>query len=501
MRKRQQQAQTSRQPIDVARVVPEMPSPPAPLRVTTSTNQQIECRHEPFSSGSEGRLHFTLDNHSVVKLYNKPEPWRQASLEAIIKKREAVMDGNPTYWERYFCWPEAMIVRPGLGMLMPRARNELRPFSHLLSPRFRKRIASDQGQAALGSWIGHVGILMKLARTVNRLHANGLCHSDLSTNNLLVDPVRGDATLIDCDGLVESGSTILLPTVLGTPDYMAPELVIGMTPRPGQIAPQPSVKTDLHSLAVLVYQGLLFRHPLRGSAFYSPDPDEDERLILGQRALYIEHPTDRSNRPRQTFLSAAILGPEMQNLLARAFIDGLHSPNKRPLAAEWERALVRMYDQTLPCSNPACEAKSFVLIEGGAVSCPWCHTPLKGPRQIPIFSFCRPDGLQSASFPLDFRLVGWNNRTLHRWHTELNRLPGPGVDASPVGQIVWGISSRGAEVWALNNLGVPQMFDATNPQAPVSVPIGKSVVLREKARIIFGTGDRTRVVEINMRRV
>ncbi len=329
------------------------PAPPG-MQVVTGDQRVITCAPEPFSYGSEGRLFFTSDGRYVVKLYNRPEAWREASLQAIIKKRAAVMGNHVDYWSRYFCWPEALVVRPNLGVYMPRARPGLRPFAHFLAPRFRKRLAETEGPAVLGTWIGHVGILMKLARTVNRLHNNGLCHSDLSTNNLLVNPATGDASLIDCDGLVETGSSILLPTVLGTPDYMAPELVMGMTPRPGQQPPQPTVETDRHSLAVLIYQGLLFRHPLKGGKFHSPDPDEDERLMLGRGALYIEHPTDHSNRPKTPFLKSSILGKQMQDLFARAFIEGLKHPSKRPLAAEWEGALVRLYDQTLPCSNPNC---------------------------------------------------------------------------------------------------------------------------------------------------
>ncbi len=473
---------------------------PSPLHVTTADARTIECHHEAFSSGSEGRLFYTLDKKRVVKLYNRPEAWRQASLDTIIKKREAVMSGHPDYWSHYFCWPEALIIRPGLGMVMPRARANLRPFAQLLSPRFRKRIRDEHGEAALGRWIGHVGILIKLARTVNRLHLNGLCHSDLSTNNLLVDPATGDATLIDCDGLVETGSKILLPTVLGTPDYMAPELVLAMQTRSNAPA-QPSVNTDLHSLAVLIYQGLLFRHPLRGSAFHSSDPDEDELLMLGKKALFIEHPTDRTNRPKTPFLSSAILGAEMQQLFAKAFIDGLHAPQHRPLAAQWERALVRMYDQTLPCSNPACEAKSFVFVEGGSARCPWCRTEVKGPRQIPILTFYRHDGKHnSTTFTPDFRLVAWPGRTLHTWHIDVNRLPGPGVDAGALAEIQWA-PQRSHEIWSLKNKGIPQIYDATGGRTPIPIPSSHSVELKEGTRLYFGGGDRARVVEIHMHRL
>jgi DNA-binding helix-hairpin-helix protein with protein kinase domain len=489
-------------PTRAHRTVDAAPAPTRlPFRVMLGDGRAIECRPEPFSSGSEGRLYHTVDNKAVVKIYSRPEEWRRKSLETIIKKRSAIMAGHPDYWARYFCWPEALVVQPSLGMIMPRAQTNLRPFSHLLAPRFRARLRAQNGDDTLGSWIGHVGILIKLARTVNRLHLNGLCHSDLSTNNVLVDPKRGDATLIDCDGLVETGSDVLLPTVLGTPDYMAPELVRALSSAHRGPPPKPSVETDLHSLAVLVYQGLLFRHPLRGSAFHSPDPDEDDRLMLGEKALYIEHPTNHTNRPKKPFLTSAILGPEMQGLLARAFVEGAHKPSARPLAAEWERALVRLYDQTVPCSNPACEAKSFVLVEGGAARCPWCRTELRGPRQIPLLGFYRSDGKRDTHrFAYDFVLVGWPRRTLHAWHVDVNRLPGPGVEATPLATIGWQPQGS-SEIWTLHNQSIGQAAIVDAYGGSKSLATGDTIELRDGLRLIFGAGERTRLVEVRMRRV
>ncbi len=479
------------------------PPVPPPLRVVTSDNQVIPCRPEPFNSGSEGRLYFTLDGTRVVKIYSSPEPWRQASLEAIIRKRTQVMADNQAYWSAYYCWPEARIAQPGLGLVMRRASTDLRPLSHLLSPRFRARLKREHGPEVVGTWIGHVGIMIKLARTVSRLHNSGLCHSDLSPNNLLVNPQNGMCTLIDCDGLVEAESTILMPTVLGTPDYMAPELVSGIMPIPGKLSPRPTVETDLHALAVLIYQGLLFRHPLRGRAIYSPDPDEDERLLLGERALYIEHPIDSSNRPRTPFLTSAILGPEMQELCTRAFVDGLHAPRKRPLAAEWERALVRMYDQTVPCSNPACEARSFVLPESGAVTCPWCKVEVRGPARIPILYFyrLRQDGRHDSrgTYTLDFRFVGWHTRKLNLWHIEPYRMPGPNIDATPVGEIIWEPDSRQSRWWLVNRT-IDRVIDITDDQHPV-VSTASRIELRDGQRLKIGDGNHSRVIEIRLHRL
>ena len=95
------------------------------------------------------------------------------------------------------------------------------------------------------------------------MHAAGLAHSDLSYKNILVDPVSGSASVIDVDGLVVPGK--YPPDVVGTPDFIAPEVV--RTSHLSKDNPDrylPSIATDKHALAVLIYMYLLYRHPLRG---------------------------------------------------------------------------------------------------------------------------------------------------------------------------------------------------------------------------------------------
>ncbi|MDT1878227.1 kinase, partial [Acinetobacter baumannii] len=85
---------------------------------------------------------------------------------------------------------------------------------------------------------------------------------------------------------------------------------------------------------------------------------------MGERALFIEHPTDRSNAVKVNQVSSfslpwadpqkipyTIMGPYLKPLFDRAFIDGLHDPSKRPTADEWESALVKTVDLIQPCQN------------------------------------------------------------------------------------------------------------------------------------------------------
>lgn len=98
------------------------------------------------------------------------------------------------------------------------------------------------------------------------MHAAGLCHSDLSYKNVLIDPELGHACIIDVDGLVVPGK--FPPDVVGTPDFIAPEVVkTSHLPKDDPRRVLPSIATDRHALSVLIYMYLLFRHPLRGGKF------------------------------------------------------------------------------------------------------------------------------------------------------------------------------------------------------------------------------------------
>ncbi|MEZ9938312.1 lipopolysaccharide kinase InaA family protein, partial [Vibrio breoganii] len=126
-----------------------------------------------------------------------------------------------------------------------------------------------------GNWLNYIQVSLKIARAVRRMHAAGLAHSDLSYKNILIDPTSGNACIIDIDGLVVPGK--YPPDVVGTPDFIAPEvLATSHLDKTDNKRFLPSMHTDRHALAVLIYQYLLLRHPLRGDKIHSDDPAEDE---------------------------------------------------------------------------------------------------------------------------------------------------------------------------------------------------------------------------------
>ena len=68
-----------------------------------------------------------------------------------------------------------------------------------------------------------------------------------------------------------------------------------------------------------------------------------------------------------------VCGPYLKELFEKTFIDGLHNPNRRPHAGEWEYALKKTVDLMQPCGNSECEQKWFVFDNSTNPECPFCR--------------------------------------------------------------------------------------------------------------------------------
>lgn len=460
--------------------------------VTLDDGSTVTCDDQPFAEGGEGQLYWDKAGTHVVKLYKNVEPQREAALQKIIGPEYSVVLGEP-YWDDLFAWPKSIIKKPRLGLTMLRAPKGTTELKWFLGSKQRQVFAMKHGTDKLGKWTNYLSLVIKMARVVRRMHFRGLCHSDLSFRNFLVDPQQNHAVLIDCDGLVVPG--FLPPNVLGTPMCMAPELMAQLT-SPGK-AVAPSSQTDLHALSTLIYWLLFRRHPLVGPKSHSPDPALDEALALGERAIFIEHPTDRSNHiPNLPVPYTNMLTPAVQDLVEKAFVHGLHDPGKRPSAADWERFLVRMTDSIVACENSKCPLGAFVLQPHLPARCPACNTPLRNPPNVPILNFYQPRRGRKGQFTSDrgYLMVGWHGRTLHVWHAEC-RGPGPDVDPSPKACLEYD-HRRGQ--WYLKNIDLPEVRLLDGVRGHEEVSPGKRVELTEGSQLLLGPPSTCRLVYVQM---
>ena len=444
------------------------------------------------------------------KLNNPGNRDRMETICGIYKKR-IFEEAGGDYWKELFVWPEHVFIW----------NNKIGITSAFYNAKYFFPSGRFKGQEKEGKWFTsaklwnkfvepeHKGDFLKLilmclkvARAVRRMHAAGLAHSDLSYKNVLIDPSSGSACIIDCDGLVVPQK--FAPEVVGTPDFIAPEVLETRGLKLGDPNKKlPSRDTDKHALAVLIYMYLLQRHPLRGDKVHDLDPTKDEELTMGKNALFIEHPTDKSNRIKTANLAPSelpqrdtnklpytICGPYLKALFDRAFIDGLHNPALRPSAAEWEQALAKTVDLIQPCQNSNCVHKWFVFDNSTKPKCAFCGTEYHG--QLPVLNLYYSP--KPGTFrPENYRLMVYHQQLLYKWH--VNRFVEPNEklsadDKRPVGDFHFHNGK-----WILINRRLPDLWDKDIDK---KIEIGQAVELTEGKKILLGKNDGDRLIIVQL---
>jgi serine/threonine protein kinase len=467
---------------------------------------------EPIRGGVKD-VYFSPDRKYVVAFYRKKLDFNQKERVKTITTRylnDFFKRPGGDFWFNLYCWPNDMVEHNGLtGIIVPCYDSKFffkKGYANLdilkgkdkngkwfASPKFRCLNSKTKiDDTELGNWLSYFQVCVNIARGVKRLHSAGLAHSDLSYNNVLIDPITGSANIIDIDGLVVPG--LFNPEVIGTADFIAPEVMATKhLPLTDQNRKLPSRATDLHALAVLIYMYLLYRHPLRGGRYFGQiDEVEEENFMMGSKALFVEHPTDNSNRNFKreygdnlekfkpwTDLSKTpyiITGPYLKELFERAFIKGLHNPLERPVASDWEQALIKTTDLKLQCSNSKCEQKWFIYNNTKETRCPFCDT--KYNYSIPVidlyFQFKNAWKLEHQ------RIVIHHNLTLQKWHINRNIIRNENLTALDKESV--GYFSFHNNKWVFVNQKLNNLKDVTEGKI---IPIGGIVDITDGKDLIF----------------
>ncbi len=477
---------------------------------------------EPMRGGMKD-VYFAPDRSYVVAFYRDKQDFN--SKERLKKLVSQYYDAffnreSGDYFKALYCWPTDMVESGGrTGLIVPTynktfffkkgyagsegIKGKEKQGLWFASAKFRnKGFSLRLDDSELGTWLSYFQICVKISRGVKRLHAAGLAHSDLSYKNVLIDPVSGSATIIDIDGLVVPG--LYPPDVIGTADFIAPEVLATKN----LDLRDPDRKhanrtTDLHALAVMIYMYLLYRHPLKGGKVNSLDTEQDDLLSMGEKALFIEHPTDTSNRPKLDQVSKwalpwadvnklpySITGPYLKELFDGAFIKGLHQPAQRPNADAWEQALLKTTDLMQPCSNTGCPQKWFVFDNTAAPKCPFCGTAVKG--MLPVLDLYyqfKP----TVWKPENHRLMVYHNQYLFGWHVNRNIVRSEKLTAEqkvPVGYFTFHQNK-----WLLVNQKLTHLKDLTEDK---EVPVGTMVDITDGKKLLLSNEEGGRVAVITM---
>lgn len=155
---------------------------------------------------------------------------------------EIIAKGAP---DSSFLWPMELIVPSQgnlFGYIMP------------LRPKNYKSIVDLMKNRVNPSFYVICRTAFNLTKGYRNLHIAGAKYQDISFGNLFFNPDNGDVLICDNDNVSYGNSKP--GGVLGTPGFMAPEIVRGEA--------RPSRDTDRYSLAVLLFYLFMVNHPLEG---------------------------------------------------------------------------------------------------------------------------------------------------------------------------------------------------------------------------------------------
>lgn len=434
-----------------------------PGQVVQTTISGQSCQVERcLGGGGQGEVYLAnwAGRQFALKWYFPHTATREQrlALENLVKKHNPPSDR--------FLWPldlaESRNVT-GFGYIMRLRETRFRSLFDLVTRRIDPTFAALT-KAALG-----------LVDSFRKLHAEGLCYRDISFGNAFFDPHTGEVLICDNDNVTENRSQVT--GVLGTPDFMAPELVLGKS--------LPSRETDLFSLAVLLFYFFCNSHPLVGKRILSIRSWDlpARNKIFGQQPLFIFDPTDASNEAvdrgqdpmgeagDNALQSWPIYPQFFRDTVTKAFTAGLRDPEYgRVTEGEWLAVLSRLRDSVM--ASCPCRAENFFdPVQIGADG--KYQKPCWKCGKIPPLPFRLEIGKLMVMLNSDTRIVEHHLDE----HADLsNEQPVAEVSRHPANPNTWGLKNVGTGHW------VATTAEGVNRE----VAPGKSIVLAGGTQITLG---------------
>jgi serine/threonine-protein kinase len=201
---------------------------------------------EPIGGGATGRVWRAVDRDSgdqvAVKLLRADLMTEPKAVTRFVRERAILLMLRHPNIVRV---RDLLAMEGSLGLVM-----DLVPGGSL-----REHLRRDGTLAPAVA----AGILAQVAAALAEAHGLGVVHRDLKPDNVLLDPADGQphvwltdfgiARLLDSPGLTTPQALV------GTPNYLAPEIITGGDPTPA---------ADVYAMGVLLYELLLGRPPYAG---------------------------------------------------------------------------------------------------------------------------------------------------------------------------------------------------------------------------------------------
>ena len=378
-----------------------------------------------LGSGGQGEV-YEVESDSVYYALKWYYP-HCATKEQITALKYLVNRGAPS--EQYL-WPLSLVAGKNgrkCGYLMKLRSSEFKSINDLMT---RKAEPDYRALCSAGA---------QLADNFHRLHLQGLCYRDISFGNVFFHPLTGEVLIGDNDNVCVNGSGEV--TVLGTPRFMAPEIV--------RLEAKPSIDTDLFSLSVLLFYMFMLHHPLEGKK-------EQEircmdlpamRRLYGEAPLFIFDPLDKSNEPVRGQQDNAIIYwqiyPEkIKQLFVQAFTRGIKDPqNGRVRESQWRKAFRQLRDSIIHCSS--CGSENFYDKDKEEINLPMLCWHCQKPLLLPAFMLLGDNiimlnkGCKIYRHHFDFTLGDADSDIVAE------------MAQHPLNPDIWGLRNKGGEKWSV----------------------------------------------------
>ena len=414
-----------------------------------TTNGLTIVVDRPLGEGGQGIVYCVKceGKEFALKWYNPNfcTQNQQRMLDTLVRK------GQPN---DNFLWPIDLVCQDGLGYLM-----NLRPpdYSNLtdlvsgnLNPTFYALITT----------------CFELVNNFMALHAEGFSYGDISFGNVFLNQATGKILICDNDNV--SVNKDYLGGVIGTPRFMAPEIVKGEA--------LPSTETDLFSLAVLLFCILYRDHPFDGALEMEIHClDEPGMRKLYGNPVYIFDPINASNRPVPGIHNNAnvyhcIYTSKINKLFEKAFTTGLEA-SKRIQESQWRQEFVSLRDSIMVCSH--CGRQNFYDIQKIRKNenhiCWGCSNMMYVPPRIKIGNNIIILNSDTELFP--HHISGVDGRLLYDFSEPIAK-----ISQHPTNKQLWGLTNLSDRVWHINK----------NDGTIIDVPNGKNASIINDAKIEFG---------------
>ncbi|MFP3041062.1 protein kinase [Treponema primitia] len=308
---------------------------------------------ETAGSGAQGIVYKESQGKYMVKFYY-PSSIRQIDndiLEKLVFIQKVQKPGN-------FVAIRDLIDTPYIGYVMDMVV-EHKPLNTYLIPNKNENFA-DWYNSGYGLrerlYIGYV-----IAKAFHALSEDNLSYCDISGNNILVkfSNTAVSVRMIDIDNIYVAGRG--QSSVLGTPRYIAPEVV--------NKTHNPDIFTDNYSLAVILFELLRVGHPYVSDEIEDGTPEDEEAAYAGKTG-YVTDQNSKNMLPAYVAFTDTL-----KNLFKKCFINGKKNRMERPSAQQFELALLDAVNKVIKC--PSCGSWHYPRRENDKYTCPWCDSESK----------------------------------------------------------------------------------------------------------------------------